>query len=514
MALKLVIRARGRGGLGTKTSCVFGTEGGTIGRGMDCTWVLVDPQNEVSSLHATIVHEGGQFCLIDQSTNGVYVNGARDPLGRGVKVALRHGDTLRIGKYEIAAIIGTGVEDVQTDDLSVADGYGLTDLVAGGSAQEAEDGLGSDDHDDDSHGFTGGGASASGGRRDSARKLDPLAAFAARPEPGTRPRAAEPGADGAETGVAARPLTAGRAAEEDAAGDVTGHFRPQAISGVPVTEQDFEAYLEGIAATGGAAPPSGPAGRPPLTASRGGPDAEPRATGGSADASIHAIDSAMTTLSPRNHNLWPLFKALGLTDVPIPDERIPGLLADIGAALRQAIDGLHAAYSDGGDGSHLRIAAARLQPLEDNPVKFSEDGQAAVTALFGNRSAVHLGPEDAVRECLDGLHVHRGATAAGTAAGLQAVIASFSPEALARRFAKYSPDREIRQDGAWLWGMFEQYFDEVRRNRSHGLRRLFDEVSAQHYDQHVRASLGPEGEAVPRPLPEDPRQPARQQAWR
>lgn len=493
MALKLVIRARGQGGLGTKASCLFGPSGGTIGRSADCTWVLVDPRNEVSSQHAAIVHEGGQYCLIDQSTNGVFVNGAREPLGRGVKVALRHGDIVRIGQYEISAIIGSGADDVQTEDLSVADGYGLADLVVGDQTEDVVGGLASPSAADN----------GSGSRRDSPARLDPLTAFSPAPARQNDPTPDSPASDHLHADVTARPSSVQTAAEEDAAGDISGHFRPQTIAASGSEAAAFEHYLSGLADV--AAPPRERVADP---AAEGRPGAA-----GSADAGIRAIGSAMTTLSPKNHNLWPLFSALGLTEVPIPDERIPGLLHDIGASLRRAVEGLHDAYADGGTGSNLRIAAAQLQPLEDNPVKFSRTGAEAISALFGHRRAVHLGPEDAMRECLEGLQVHRGAVAAGTAEGLQAVISSFAPEALARRFAKYQPGHQSSGDDAWLWGMFEQYFDEARRNQSHGLRRLFDEVFAQAYDQHVRANSGVEaGRTDPETPPPPDRQP--RSPWR
>lgn len=496
MALKLVIRSRGQGGLGTKSTCVFGTEGGTIGRGADCTWVLVDPRNEVSSLHATIVHEGGQFCLIDESTNGVFINGTSRPLGRGVKVALRQGDSLRLGQYEIGVILGSGAEDATASELSVADGYGLADLVTG----QAEDDEVEAGEDGDADAARAGYGSFSGApekgeraprRERTAPRLDPLAAFdGPSPDDQRGPFSATLGArGGSDEGLAqdlgARPPAKRPATEEDAADGIAGSFRPQSIQGGGSGGSggnDFDRYLDGLSEPQDAAP-----------FGNRGPAAAPTEVRAPASAGISAIDQAMTTLSPQNHNLWPLMEALGLTHVPIPDERIPGLLRDIGAALRQAIEGLHEAYAshDGAGDPSFRISSAQLQPLEDNPIKFADSGAEAVAVLFNSRRAVHLGAEDAVRECLEGMRIHRAAVATGTAAGLQAVVASFGPDALARRFAKYAPDAGLAGDGGWLWDMFTQYFEEAGRHRSHGLRRLFDEVYAQSYDRHVRDSLRP-----------------------
>jgi len=69
-------------------------EGLTIGRDAGCDVVVVAPN--VSRRHARIVPGGGGYELIDSSTNGVLVNGARV---QGV-LALARGDTVRVGGDE------------------------------------------------------------------------------------------------------------------------------------------------------------------------------------------------------------------------------------------------------------------------------------------------------------------------------------------------------------------------------------------------------------------------------
>lgn len=72
-----------------------------LGRAKDCDWYLPDPDRAVSSRHAEIFYREGQFWLKDISTNGVFVNGAIDALGKGKHVELTDGVTLRFGDYEI-----------------------------------------------------------------------------------------------------------------------------------------------------------------------------------------------------------------------------------------------------------------------------------------------------------------------------------------------------------------------------------------------------------------------------
>lgn len=466
-AIKLVIRARGQGGLGTKGSCVFGPEGGTIGRGHDNNWVLFDPRNEVSSLHARIVNEGGEFCLIDESTNGVFVNRAAKPIGRGVKVILQHGDLVRIGQYEMVVQAKSGLVAVGIEENAEDEWRGIADLF-----ETPTSGAGLDGGDPRYESVTDDlVAREELDLRSSVRSpLDPLAAFD-RPvrSAGTSARRAV----SAGTGILAGAIPSGRFSEEDAAGSVGSHVQLQAV--LDSEEGDMDAYLDELARAGRAANPVLSAREPPE---------QIRPQDESARKGISAIETEMSVLSPQNRNLWPLLEGLGFTATPIPDEAVPGFLRDVGAALRQAIAGLNDAYGARSQTATpgFRVAVSKLQPFEDNPIKSAEDVDRALNLMFSSRSLVHLGPEDAIRECLDGLRLHQDAVAAGTAAGLRAVIDSFSPETLSRRFAKYGGDVN---DLGWLWEMFVQYSKQIGFDKSHGLCRLFEEVCQQAYDRHV-----------------------------
>jgi type VI secretion system protein len=77
----------------------FGPQGGLIGRGVDNDWVLSDPERFLSSKHCQLIAEGSQYFLVDLSTNGTFLNGAVEPIGRGSRVALNEGDYFDVGEY-------------------------------------------------------------------------------------------------------------------------------------------------------------------------------------------------------------------------------------------------------------------------------------------------------------------------------------------------------------------------------------------------------------------------------
>jgi protein-tyrosine kinase len=79
----------------------FGDQGGDIGRAPDSYWVLPDPKGYVSAQHCSVEFRDGTYWLRDTSRNGVYLNGSREPVGRGGAVPLRHGDRVRLAEYEL-----------------------------------------------------------------------------------------------------------------------------------------------------------------------------------------------------------------------------------------------------------------------------------------------------------------------------------------------------------------------------------------------------------------------------
>jgi predicted component of type VI protein secretion system len=86
----------------------FHEEGGTIGRSLQNDWILPDPDRYISGRHATIDYKGGMYYLADTSSNGVYMNGEREPVGKGNPRRLFDGDQIRMGDFEFEVRIDKG----------------------------------------------------------------------------------------------------------------------------------------------------------------------------------------------------------------------------------------------------------------------------------------------------------------------------------------------------------------------------------------------------------------------
>ncbi|MBX9701876.1 MAG: FHA domain-containing protein, partial [Acetobacteraceae bacterium] len=72
-----------------------------IGRGLECDWVLQDPDRVLSKRHCVLEFRGGFWQARDTSTNGTYLNGAEQPIGRDMVQPVSDGDRLRFGNYEL-----------------------------------------------------------------------------------------------------------------------------------------------------------------------------------------------------------------------------------------------------------------------------------------------------------------------------------------------------------------------------------------------------------------------------
>lgn len=81
----------------------LGTGRLVIGRGPDCDWVLNDPERMLSKVHCMVEFKGGVYIVIDSSTNGVFLNDAPAPIGRGNSAVVGEGDRLRMGGFVMRA---------------------------------------------------------------------------------------------------------------------------------------------------------------------------------------------------------------------------------------------------------------------------------------------------------------------------------------------------------------------------------------------------------------------------
>jgi type VI secretion system protein ImpI len=117
MPLRLCVTSENKSLLGNRVTMEFAARGGTIGRNRDNDWVLPDPKRYVSGRHALIDFQGDAYYIVDTSRNGVYINNADAPVGRGHPQRLFDGDRVRIGDFAMTCEIAQDEPAVRDDGM-------------------------------------------------------------------------------------------------------------------------------------------------------------------------------------------------------------------------------------------------------------------------------------------------------------------------------------------------------------------------------------------------------------
>ena len=88
----------------------FKKDGGVIGRGADCDWIIPDSNRHLSNRHAIVSYRDGMFFLTDTSSNGVVNANTGAHLPKGEPVRIEDGCKFLLGDFElIAKLIGEPV---------------------------------------------------------------------------------------------------------------------------------------------------------------------------------------------------------------------------------------------------------------------------------------------------------------------------------------------------------------------------------------------------------------------
>ena len=141
-------RARDTGGRQRESRTL---EEGTlsIGRGPDNGWVLQDPAQHLSKTHCLVVSTPRGYALVDRSSNGVFLNGAKQRLARDSQTAITDGDEFTLGDYLIQARV---VQDLSSRTVAASaaglprgsppaasrdDPFGLDDFLSAPAAAPA-----------------------------------------------------------------------------------------------------------------------------------------------------------------------------------------------------------------------------------------------------------------------------------------------------------------------------------------------------------------------------------------
>ena len=463
--------------------------GGIIGRAPSADWVLIDESRVISSHHATIEQQNDGYYITDTSMNGVFLNGAKSPLGKGNRTQLHNGDRLGIGDYEIEVNLSAAVQDGFTPQLP-EDLFGPANPPS--AAPSAADRMQAPPSIPEDFDVTGSRPATSPlDVTGSGQVLDPLKLFdsprstaPANPlppaaTPSGSPPAPQPHITEKQT---VDPLALFDAPNAGTAGsrplsDLDTYSQPQDAGPTPA---DHSSPLQQQFAPPSAIPDDwlSPAASPPPAS--GPPPQQPA-------VEVQAAPAQPPSLAAQQL-IAALLEGLQLQHLRIDAEELPAIFRTVGQMTRLSTEEMIKTLRARSDiKSDFRVAMTTIRATENNPLKFSATADEALDKMLIHPSASYLAAIPALREAFADLQAHQLAVMAGMQAALKAALGRFEPEALERdceqrtRSSNFLPGmKKARQ-----WDNFVHYYAEIAASVEEDFGSLFGEEFARVYDEQI-----------------------------
>ena len=508
MTLTLTIDNVPHLGNGMPNELVLHRRGAVIGRSATSDWSLPDPRNYVSSRHLEVRFDGRSYVVTDSSTNGTFLNGARERMSEPRRV--EQGDRFQVGHYEIvAALSGDASSALDGDEAAPAAEWRGWD--SGGESSPASDDWQSSSPPLPASSSGSGWAAVSppsaGGWQPqvgpSLAAPEPHRAFGApvaSPAPaaaGWSPSARAPDLPVSSAWAAATPTP-------DPASDWSSPApdRPPA----PSPDDIWGKLAEGNVidwARGGfgqpVAPPADPLGLAPPPARESLPAAPPQmarpvATDGwgqPTPASMPAPPPAPAPAAPPvagGSGGERFAVATGLRAGQVADHS-PALLDRAGALFRRLVAGLVVMVEARARAkAQLGAEATAFNPEGNNPIKFARTPEDALAMLLGDPQPGFMGAERAIEDAFQDLQSHQMATLRAMQGALKATLDRFSPTAIrARADAKGLLERIVpaARDAA-LWQAYQREFGGVAQGSDEAFMDVFAKEFRRAYNEQAR----------------------------
>jgi len=476
----------------------------SIGRAPGNDWVLADPERHLSKTHCYVAFAAGRYVLTDVSTNGVFINGARDSIGRDNEATLNDGDEFRLGEHVIR------VTEV------------LTAHVGGGSARRGDpladageantDPFGADPLDDPF------GAPAPAGFRHNftaaAPALRPQDPFDRADESGQR-RPPDPD-DDLFHGITPVDPWQGPSQSDHVDAPAQSFAAPKVAA--PMSFDDIDALLGDLPPGHAAAPPPparpAQAPRPPVAAPPAAPPAvDPFGAASDPFDEFLAPPSAAAPPPPTPPAPAPVAPvavapvAAAPPAAPAPDAArllaaflegagVPGLatgdpetaMREAGLLFRAMVEGLRQVLiSRAAIKNEFRVEQTMLRARDNNPIKFSVTDQDAIAALLSPGRPGYKAPLASTQEAFDDVRSHEMAVMAGVQTALMGLLRRFEPAALEKRLAAGMLDSILpAARKARTWELFCGTYQQIVREAEDDFQSVFGREFARAYHAQVQ----------------------------
>lgn len=469
----------------------------SIGRGNANGWILQDPAQHLSKTHCVVAATRSGYTLTDCSSNGTFLNGAKQRMNRDSAAALNDGDEFTLGDYLIQARIVADTSSRGVTALAAApprfappaierdDPFGLDEFLAPPPAPARQQAPAPQAFDP----FTDPARSS---------RLDPFGDDDLLGTPPARRAFDEPVAPLRSTAPdpfesRSTSLNPGApAAGNDPFGDDDDLFRGT----TPAVQWQGPSQPDTIDAVHGAfaapKPISGsaadswddllgdtPPGSPPVTVSPA--PTPPPSSPPPAPAREPAAEPSRLVAA--------FLEGAGVPGLDVskqdPEQYMRGAGALFGLMVESLRDVL---MSRAAVKSEFGLDQTMLRPRENNALKFSITPADAVGALLQPGKPGYMDPLRATREAFDDVRVHQVAVMAGVQAALFNLLRTFDPVALEARLQKGGVIESLLPGTrrAKLWEAFVATYKEIARDADADFQEVFGREFARAYNQQAK----------------------------
>lgn len=523
MNLTLTITRSPEGVSLDQTQRVFNEEGGDIGRAESNSWVLNDPERYISSRHCSIEFEEGVYYLVDCSTNGTFLGGADEAMGKGQRAALSDGMNFCVGDYEFAVTINAANPDGSADNQQQSMTPGLSGPFAG-SHPVLGDSPAANYSESEDTGLSDIPLSVDSSLYDpvsitphdepiipgQGNVLDPLQAFE------ELDRKSTPNLPFEDSNKAF-------ASQPDNTPFADQAFTPPNVATPEVIPDDWDMTEYGYKAESKFADKQ--AAHSPSSSGQAAYDFELEDTASSNDVAVvankpkvkaniaqkavakkaavkqkvrspqHAQSAqgqksraTQTTQSVSND----LLVSMGLDQYDMTAQQKAQLNHIVGQFVRHTVEGLiKVLRARSTIKNELRMGVTTVQPRDNNPMKFSADVDDAMEHLFVRQGKAYLPPVASVNESFETILDHQVAVLAGMRAAFKSLIERFDPLELTQKFEAqngagiFSGPKKMRN-----WEMYNEFYKQAVADMDSSFQHLFgDEFIKAYESQLVQLSI-------------------------
>ncbi|MFT7559577.1 MAG: type VI secretion system protein [Flavobacteriales bacterium] len=483
----------------TKT---FTTAGGTFGRADSNEWVLPDKDRHISSIHGRILFDGESYVLVDESTNGIFLNGSSSPLGTGNQIVLQDGYKLGFCCYILSVTLKS-----KPAPIDLPEGLAPVDFL--------------DSSDKDS-------ATTFSQSSVEARQFDSLL------EPSTQNTTAnidDWGSNPTFSGSADE-LMVDKPVETDplSAIDNANQEFPSDPWGTESAEADDEWWKDGSDSDNALAPsqampvqairtpqpagfaraeyshpPNAPANQTTPTNQR---SPQPITSFPDQEYVEPAVEN-VEARSPQAISPQPIIAPLEQAYRPQPPLEAPRAATYVDATLASLLglpekDNTELSTEVAGIvvesvsrlidllrtrttiKNELRAEHTMIKSVNNNPLKFSVSSDEALKVMFRGDNGAFLDPVGAVKEGFDDISDHQIAVLAGMRAAYASMLNQFSPQNLERRFKAGAQNASVfKSKKALSWDSYQDYFRGLHNDDESAYQQLFGETFASVYSEQL-----------------------------